>query len=291
MEPAINLNEVEKLLDEKKYPLLSDKQYTTIAKFVYQYSGINLGDKKRSLVHARLYKRLAFLDCANWAEYIDLLTSNDTGREIPELINSITTNKTEFFREREHFNIVINKFLPEILKQNNVVYFWSAAASTGQEAYTIAMILEEAIKGVGAFFSYRILGTDIDTNAIRKANEGIYKAYEVDGFVPPEFKAQYFLRGNKEYRGFYKVKDEIKKDIKFRHYNLRDSATNIPVNFDIVFLRNVLIYFDATTREQVVNNIIQNINPKGYLILGHSESLHDVKCKLKYYGSAIYQKE
>ncbi|MDH4263271.1 MAG: protein-glutamate O-methyltransferase CheR [Spirochaetia bacterium] len=262
---------------------LTDKELQQFQKLIYEWAGIHMSDAKRALISGRLLKRLRFYHLPNYQDYINMILDPQYKDERQIMINLLTTNETYFFRESQHLDYLRDHILANF-KGNEIFRVWSAAASSGQEAYSIAMILEEA----GLNGRWEILGTDINETVLEKAKRGIYPL-EASEKIPEKLLKKYCLRGiNAEY-GNFTVIDELKKNIRFIKMNLNEPFTNIGA-FDIVFLRNVMIYFDMETKKSVIDRITQVIKPHCYLILGHSENLNNISKSYKTLLPTIYQK-
>jgi chemotaxis protein methyltransferase CheR len=275
-------------------PTLAEQDYLDISQLMYQRSGVNLERNKIPMIQARLSKRLSRLGLRSYREYIRLLRDNEI--ELCECINALTTHKTDFFREPDHFEFLRLHVLPELLEADHrnpkKFRIWSAACSSGEEVYTIALTTADFLASHPEFgeVDYKILGTDIDTNIIARATEAIYPKDLVKP-VRPDILQRYFQRGCGNNAGFYRVRSEITRLTKFRYHNLLESAAHFSgMKFQVIFLRNVLIYFKEETRQKVIENIQGTLDTGGYLFVGHSESLAGIKHQLKGVGAAIYQK-
>jgi len=267
---------------------LKDDEFNLIKDVIYRESGIRLTEMKKALVQARLMKRLRELKLPDYREYCHFLTNN-YDREIINLINCITTNKTDFFREPKHFEFLQEVALPELEHSGRKrITIWSAGCSTGAEPYTIAITLREYFAG-RSMPEVKILATDIDTQVLRRGEEGIYSYNEVDT-INIELLRRYFKRGTGENEGFFKVKDSVQNMISFRRLNLLDDTYPMKGRFDIIFCRNVIIYFDRTTQEQLLNRFAQRLEPGGYLFLGHSEALTGMRVPLQGVAPMVYRK-
>ncbi|MEI8024705.1 MAG: chemotaxis-specific protein-glutamate methyltransferase CheB [Pseudomonadota bacterium] len=268
------------------YPALSQEQFDFFVKLIYKIGGIQLDHKKQDLVVSRLGRRLAFHNFTSWNEYINFLKL-ESPEELTEFVNALTTNKSEFFRENIHF-----KFMEEKVREihakdpSYVFYFWSAACSFGCEPYTIAMVMENIGKGLGVTLNYRILATDIDTEMLNKADTGVYSFQDVKRDVPDNFLRQYFLAGKGPNASLARVRPELKCNIKFRPFNLI-SKDKLPLKFDFVFVRNVLIYFDPPTVEGVLKKLSSHLKLGGHLITGLCESV--VIPEFSSRGNSIHQ--
>jgi len=285
-----NFDIVQKLTREQVS--IRDQDYKSIASMIYHQTGINLGEGKRLMVQSRLNRRLKELGIGSFEEYVEYLNSEHMHVELPHFINSITTNKTDFFRENEHFNFLKREYLANLKIKSNemdkVHYFWSAACSSGEEVYTLAMVLDE-YKAVNSLFDYRILGSDIDTSMLERAQEGIYSREQVQD-VGPNYLQKYFKKIVRGKNSQYKIISQLRQNLKFRQLNLIDKNQAMPLTFDVIFLRNVLIYFDRPTIQKVITFLDIHLNKDGYLFVGHSESLNGISHKLKSMGNAIYRK-
>ncbi|OFZ25014.1 MAG: hypothetical protein A2381_13130 [Bdellovibrionales bacterium RIFOXYB1_FULL_37_110] len=272
--------------------IIKDQDYKSIASMIYSKTGINLGEGKRLMVQSRLNRRLRELGIGTFEEYVEYLNSEHMDLELPHFINSITTNKTDFFRENEHFNFLKREYLASLKKKSNdlenIYYFWSAACSSGEEVYTLAMVLDE-YKTENPLFNYRILGSDIDTSMLERAEKGIYSKEQIQD-VGPNYLQKYFKKVAAGKNSQYKIASQLKQHLKFRQLNLIDKNQLIFLSFDIIFLRNVLIYFDRTTIQKVITFLEAHLKKDGYLFVGHSETLNGISHKLKPMGNAIYKK-
>ncbi len=266
---------------------ISEEEYELVRKLIYERAGINLGDNKHHLVQARLAKRIRLGKFNGFKEYFEYLKSDESGKEIANLIDVISTNTTYFFREPEHFEFLYNSVKQNILERWNkgyVVRIWSAACSSGQEPYSIAMVMRDLLSGFSGV-SVKILATDIATSVLDKAKEGRYKTSELSRIAKKYHK--YLVKIDED---TFEVGSVVKELITFAKLNLVHSQYPFKYGFDYVFCRNVMIYFDRSTQELVVNKMAGHIKPGGYLIVGHSESLNGIKHPLKYIKPTIYQK-
>lgn len=271
-----------------QFPKLSRKDFDFFAALLKKSSGIRIQPSRISMVESRLSRRLRHRGMASWKDYIDLLNSGDR-EELSQFVNILTTNKSEFFRERTHFDYVLDDYLPSRQgKSLNPLNAWIAAASYGQEAYTLAMLLEEHFEEYR--LDYRILATDIDSYVLQVAHGGVYPQSDVERDVNSYLLSKYFLRGSGNNSGFYKIADVLQKRIKFRRHNLCDFDSKIPLQFDLIMARNILIYFDAPTVERCISKMVDNLVPGGLLILGHCEAIIEMKWNLTTVSPSIYRK-
>lgn len=267
---------------------ISTEEYQRFRRLIYDKSGISLGDQKQSLVKSRLSTRLRDLQLSTFSEYYDFVLSDQNGEEFTRLLDLISTNKTDFFREPKHFDFLRDRILPELADEKRI-RIWSSACSTGEEPYTIAMTLFEHVQNPDQW-DFKILASDLSTRVLAKAAAGTYNEDRFRG-VPPEVLRRHFLRGRGGSEGLFKVKPHLAAVIQFRRLNLMDSQFPIKNPLDLIFCRNVMIYFDRPTQETLVNKFHRYLKPGGYLFIGHSESLQWVNHTFKSLAPTIYQKE
>ena len=260
---------------------LSEQELSRIAALIYQRAGLVISNQKRDMVYNRLSRRLQALKLTHFKEYIALLESDPRSPEWQEFINALTTNLTSFFREAYHFPI-----LAEHARTRRGNYrVWSTAASTGEEACSIAMTLYEEL-GPG-IAEPRIWATDIDTDVLLKASRGIYRLSDINNLTQQQKRA-YLLRGTGEYANQVKIKKEILSTIHYQQLNLLSSVWDVPAPFDAIFCRNVLIYFDTDTQEQLLKRFAKLLKPGGYLFLGHSEHFGQMSPSFRLKGQSVY---
>jgi len=274
---------------ELKKISLSDEEFEKLRDLVYKISGISLANTKKELVISRFSKRVKALKLNSFSDYYELLVSPGGFSEVQNFINSITTNKTDFFRESHHFDFIVSTFIPQIVAAGKpVVRIWSAACSTGEEPYTIAMVMSKYLcepHGIPV----KILATDIDTNVLKTAARGVYDSHAI-GQVPEKYLKRYFLRGKDDNFGLYKIKEEIRKMVTFKQLNFIAPEYPITSTFDIIFCRNVIIYFSPETKKMVVGKLFRYLNEGGYIMMGHSETLFNMIEGLVYLKNTVYQK-
>ena len=268
-------------------PELSSRTFERVRKLVYDAAGIDLRQGKETLVSARLNKKLRQLGYKTYEAYLDQVSADSTGESLTALIDVLTTNFTSFLREPAHFEFLEKQILPVIANRGRIEV-WCAAAATGEEPYSLAFTLLEAL-GPTAVNRCRILATDISTQALTKARAGIYPAERFDG-VPKPWLSKYLLRGEGSSQGLYKIKPEVARMIEYRRLNLVESFTPDGGPFPLISCRNVMIYFDKPTQEKTVNRLSQFLEPGGYLYIGHSESLSGINQPLTFIKPAIYRK-
>lgn len=268
---------------------LSDKYFDKFAKKMYALAGVDLppSAKNHALVRNRIIKILRRHEMATYEEYWDLLEQNDPN-VINEFISALTTNMTSFFREESHFEF-LGKVLPGMAAKNNgEIRMWCCAASTGQEPYTLAMTAAESLSARD-FSLLKFLSTDIDLQVLKKASQGTYIEREMQG-LPLNLRTKYFDRTKAENEDAWRVKDTLHKVIRFAPFNLMNPTYDFKYKFDVIFCRNVLIYFDEPTTKRVIDNLTACLAPNGYLVLGHSESGNVKHAQLKPLSRAVYQK-
>jgi chemotaxis protein methyltransferase CheR len=268
-------------------PVLGDAEFDFIRHVIGVNAGIVLGPNKRQLVQGRLARRLRELGLPTYEAYCEHVRQSGP-EELVGLINALTTNVTSFFREKHHFEALASFMAPEALKRNAVarrLRIWSAGCSTGEEPYCIAMAASELVP---AQWDFRILATDIDSNVIAAAEQGVYPLDRLSA-VPPERLRRFFRKGGGAQAGNAVVKDAIRSLVTFRTLNLLQSW---PMRgpFDVIFCRNVMIYFDQATRERLVARFAQILAPGGYLCIGHSESIQGGATQFRLVGRTIYRK-
>jgi len=275
---------------------LGEADYTRIAALVGRHTGIRLPPAKQVMVEGRLRRRARATGYASLDEYCDyLFHGGGLDREFTHLLNAITTNKTDFFREPEHFTFLTERMLPELIKMRRqhggptTVKLWSAAASTGAEAYTIAMVMAD-IAGSRRDLDFAILGTDISTDVLVQARLGIYSA-EVVAPVPEQMARRYLMRGHSpRRRAEFRIVPELRRRVRFVQLNLMDESYPFDRDMDVIFVRNVLIYFDRPTQGAVARRLAQHLRPGGFLVFGHSESTIGSGLQLRQRAPAVFQR-
>jgi chemotaxis protein methyltransferase CheR len=272
---------------------LTNEDYELFRRLVYAKSGINLGQSKQQLVRARLGKRVRQGGFASFRAYYDFVAKDATGAELQGLLDSISTNTTHLFREKRHFDF-LHKLVKSWVddrtwrKENPVLRVWSAACSSGEEPHSLAMTVHDALRGTNV--QAKILATDLSTKVLRRAKLGIYEAHKV-GSVPRDYQSRYLHSTQYNGEPCLELAPEIKAMVTFCQFNLMTPTFPFQHGFQVVFCRNVMIYFDRQTQEGLVNRIARHIQRGGYLMIGHSESLNGVDHQLKYVEPTIYRKE
>lgn len=260
----------------------SEADFEKVRKVIYRKAGINLADSKKQLVYSRLARRLRALKISNFSAYLSYL--NDNVDEQEEFINALTTNLTAFFREPHHFTILAD-YAKKMQHKSRPLRVWCAASSTGEEPYSIAISLAEAY---GTYEPpVEIIASDIDSNVLREASCGIYSLQRLES-LSFERKKQFFQRGKGANAGKARVVQELRNLIDFRQINLLDSSWGLQEKFDVIFCRNVMIYFDKTTQLNLLERMTKLLKPEGLYIAGHSESFSQAQHLVKLVGKTTY---
>ncbi|MBS1128821.1 MAG: chemotaxis protein CheR, partial [Nitrospirae bacterium] len=257
--------------------------------------GIKMPPSKKIMLEARLQKRLRALNIPTFKEYFALIRGEDGRGELVHMLNAVTTNKTDFFREPVHFQYLAKTILPEVLSEkegpklrDRPFFLWSAGCSTGEEPYTLAMVLSEfAYQHPALRFS--IIATDISTKVLDRARDGIYDEDRIAA-VPDALKQRYVLRSKDRGRNLVRIVPELRAAVQFKRLNLMEESFSFSDPLDIIFCRNVIIYFDRSTQEQLISRFCRVLKPDGYLFLGHSESVHGFDLPLRRITSTVYRK-
>ncbi|MFP4208639.1 MAG: CheR family methyltransferase [Wenzhouxiangella sp.] len=267
-------------------PVLSDAEFELFRRLIYDAAGISMAPSKKALISGRLSKRLRDLGYATFRDYFNWIDKarNDPAalRERQNAIDHLTTNETYFFREPRHFEFIENRLIPHWA--GRAVRLWSAASSSGEEAYTLAMVMEQHHRG-----GWEIVGTDISTRVVAAATRGQYPLMRANN-IPKELLRKYCLKGVGEHQGTFRIDSRLRRKVSFRAANLQEDLSSVGM-CDLVMLRNVLIYFDMEVKKRVVANVLRQLKPGGCLMVGHAESLHGVTAELKPVQPATYIKE
>lgn len=269
---------------------ITDREFELFRDLIFRQTGIHLSDRKKNLVVARLSKRLRALDLENFTEYYRFLTERpDASSELVNLVNRVTTNKTDFFRENHHFDFLRGDVLPEILENASrggpkKLRIWSAGCSTGEEPYSIAMTVHDFFSNERGW-DIKILATDLDTEVLGFAYRGVYPSQRVAP-VPGPFLTKYFERTAEG----YSVKRQIRDMVIFRRLNLMDAMFPLKSQVDVIFCRNVMIYFNDETKASLVGKFHRHLRNDGYLFIGHSESLMHMKDLFTFVRHTVYRK-
>ncbi|MHC1747200.1 MAG: protein-glutamate O-methyltransferase CheR [Cellulosilyticaceae bacterium] len=263
-------------------------EFERLADLIRTNYGINLKEEKKSLVIKRLHSVLETEGFSSFTQYYNALIKDKTGNMLEVLTNKITTNHTYFMREEDHFYYFRDIILPQLKNtiNNRDIRIWSAACSTGEEPYTLAMIIDEFFGKEKSLWDTKILATDLSMKVLKLATEGIYSSESVSA-LPKQWVVHYMDKIDTEN---YSIKDTLKKQVIYRRFNLMQETYYFKKPFDVIFLRNVLIYFEHTTQEQLIEKMYQLLKPGGYLFIGHSEFVNKNKSKFEYVQPAIYRK-
>jgi chemotaxis protein methyltransferase CheR len=271
------------MLDDTATPQLTQRDFQQIQQFIYNYCGINLTDSKQSLVASRLHRRVQHYKLSSYGAYFDLATRADNGPELTLFVNSLTTNETYFFREIDHFD-----FLTELLKNNRAKpawRFWSGASSSGEEIYSRAMGASDILSDQGDWLGH---GSDLSTKVIEMARAGHYPLERNEGISLARLK-KYCLKGVGPQAGTFMIDPKLRAHTQFSQRNLMQPDPR-KTQYDIIFLRNVMIYFNQQSKQQVINNVLQQLRSGGYLFISHTESLMGIQHGLQSINSSIYRK-
>jgi chemotaxis protein methyltransferase CheR len=262
---------------------LTESIFNKYAKLIYDISGIYMKPEKRTLIENRLQKRLRTVGVTNFESYLSLV--NRDAKELQEMLNIITTNETSFFREPKHFEFLKNVIMPNHKDHN--IRVWSAACSVGAEAYSTAMVLDYYTQNKRV--NWEIIATDINTDVLTEGATGLYPM-KFTRTVDEKYLKKYCLRGHGKQEGYFLIDDYLKKGVAFQYANLMEEQSRLG-KFDLIFLRNMLIYFDNKNKKHIVENVAKNLKKGGYLFLGHSETLFNITNILKQVQPTIYRKE
>ncbi len=268
---------------------LTNQEFLQIRDYIKKNFGINLSDEKKTLVYSRLRSVLVEKGFNNFTDYFNYLISDRTGDAVISFIDRITTNHTFFMREVDHFDYLKEMVLPkleELCANQRDIRLWCAACSSGEEAFTLQMILTDYFKNKQPSWNTKILATDISTNVLSKAYKGIYPN-EALKLLPEHWRKNYFTKYDESSSV---VSDQIRNQIIFRRHNLMDKTFPFSKKLHVIFCRNVMIYFDNQTRDELVEKFYNQTEQNGYLFIGHSESLNNTATKYKYVKPAIYMK-
>jgi len=267
---------------------LTDAELKKFVTLIYDECGIALSLAKKSMLSARLGRRLRALNMSSFKEYYTFLTETlGKNDELVHMLDVVTTNTTHFFRESNHFRYLSTEVLPQLSASTDALRIWSAGCSSGEEPYTLAMVLSDYYSQNHGDFS--ILATDISTNVLKKAQTAVYTDEDVDG-ISPVYKNRYLMRGKGDQAGKWRIIPELRNRIKFHRLNFMDEYYGIDDQFDIIFCRNVIIYFDWQTKARLIDKFYDHLVPGGYLFIGHSETLNGMNDKFKAVAPTVYRK-
>jgi len=262
-------------------PALNDKEFKGFRQMIFELAGIHMSDAKKPLISGRLAKRLGQRGLDSYGDYLSLIQKDQAERQMA--LDLLTTNETYFFREPKHFDFLKQTIAPT-LRGQSAVRIWSGASSTGEEPYTIAMVLAEAL----GHLRFDILASDISSRVLATARRGLYAMEEI-GNISPHLRAKYCLKGIGSQEGWFLIDKPIRDRVQFESINLSTRLPDIGT-FDVIFLRNVMIYFSMETKREVVARMLPLLRPGGHFIISHSESLHGVTDQLQMIKPSIYCK-
>jgi chemotaxis protein methyltransferase CheR len=274
---------------------LNTQDFRRLARFIHDYSGIKMPSTKQTMVEGRLRKRVGATGLGNLGEYCRyVFDEGGMAAEAVHLIDVVTTNKTEFFREPDHFRFLTDSALPQLLSErkacsNTLIKAWSTASSIGAEPYTLAMVMDDCSHLSGGF-RISIIATDISTRVLETAAAGIYPEAMIAP-VPLDMRKRYLLRGRNQSKGLVRVVPALRRLVRFGRLNLMDAAYPVDPDMDIIFCRNMLIYFDKPTQQAVLQRLCEHLRPGGYLFLGHSESLAGFGLPLMPVAPTVFRRE
>ena len=263
---------------------ITDQEFALFQRLIYKIAGINMADTKRTLLVGRLQRRLRHYGFETYTQYYRMLAGGEHPGELQTMVDLLTTNETYFFREPKHFDFLREEIIAR-RRSPTTFRVWSAASSTGEEAYTLAMVLAESLPTA----PWEIVGSDISTQVLERARRGHYPLDRNEG-IPPALLRKYCLKGVRSQQGTFLISPELRSRVSFRQVNL-----TLPVDrdlglFEVIFLRNVMIYFDMETKRKVVQNLLPHLVPGGHFIIGHSETLNGISEGLSVVKPTIYRK-
>lgn len=263
--------------------VLHDQEFAQFRDMIYRIAGITMSPAKKQLVSSRLAKRLRHHNFASYGDYFRFITSPHGKAELQVAVDSLTTNETHFFREPKHFDFLRNRVIPA-RKAGRGLRIWSAACSSGEEPYSIAMMLDEMLGKE----PWEVVASDISTQILEKARNGLYPAERIPE-IPKNYLNRYCLKGVGDHHGTMLIEQFLRDRVRFMQHNLTETPTKLG-EFDVIFLRNVMIYFDQETKRQVVSRLLPLLRPGGYFLVGHSESLNGVTDDVRLVVPAVYRK-
>ena len=282
------MSALEKTENKTREFVFTDKDFETIRRIVGERTGIMLADGKRDMVYGRLARRLRALGLSRFDEYCRIVADGSDQAELSELVNAITTNLTAFFRENHHFEFLANTLLPELIrkKPEKRMRIWSAGCSSGEEPYSIAMVVKEVVP---SNWDVKILATDLDSNMVARAKNGVYEEKRVSGIGKQRLK-RWVMKGGGQNDGMIRMSDDLRNIITFKQLNLMNRWP-MKGPFDFIFCRNVVIYFSKDTQRVLFNRFADMLPDQAYMFIGHSESMFNVCDRFKLIGKTIYRKQ
>lgn len=275
--------------------LMSDKEFQKLSSFIQNELGIKMPLSKKAMLESRLQKRLRLLGLGSYDEYCDFVFGPGGESELMLMMDLVTTNKTDFFREPNHFDFLYKTALPELVRNSGAgvkrkLMAWSAGCSTGEEPYTIAMVMSEFARSFpGLGFDFTILATDISTRVVNAASKGIYGNERI-GPISEEMRKKYLLRSKDPSKKLFRIATELREKVRFRRLNFMDADFGFREPLDIIFCRNVIIYFDKETQNKLLERFCYTLQPGSYLFLGHSETLNGSSLPLEKVAASVYRR-
>jgi chemotaxis protein methyltransferase CheR len=262
---------------------LHEQEFVQIRDLLYRITGISMSSAKKPLVTSRLGKRLRNYGLTSYREYFQMITASDGKVELQMAVDLLTTNETRFFREPKHFDFLRQQLLRSRIP-GKTLRIWSAACSSGEEPYSIAMLLDEVLVSA----PWEIVASDLSTQVLEKARSGLYSMERMQE-IPSHYLSNYCLKGTGTQEGFLLIERKLRERVQFMQHNLIEAPPNLG-QFDIIFLRNVMIYFDQETKRRVVTRLLSLLRPGGHFLVGHSETLNGISDALQTVQPAVYQK-
>ncbi|MEW5903324.1 MAG: protein-glutamate O-methyltransferase CheR [Pseudomonadota bacterium] len=264
-------------------PILGDQEFARFQRMIYDIAGISLSDAKKPLVSGRLAKRIKHFGLHSYEAYFKLLMDGAHGEELQVAIDLLTTNETYFFREPKHFDF-LRQHLPALQRAGKPFRVWSAASSSGEEPYTIAMVLADVLGSD----PWEVVGSDISSRVLTTARKGHYQMKRIEG-IPRHYLSRFCLKGVGPQEGTFLIERSLRQRVEFLQVNLNEALPKMG-EFDVIFLRNVMIYFDLETKRQVVARMLPLLRPGGYFFVSHSESLNGITEALEIVSPSVYRK-
>ena len=280
----------DKLLNSIYNTSLSDSEFNRLSSYIQGNYGIKMPPIKKTVLQGRLQKRLRKLEIKDFKTYVDFVFSKAGENEIIHMMDVVSTNKTDFYREPIHFELLQEEILNEIYKRkgHGKINVWSAGCSSGEEPYTLAIVLNEfKLKNPG--FDFQITATDISTQMLQQGANAVYKEERIE-VIPINIKKKYFLKSKDRKNPKVKIVNELRNKVSFQRLNFMDNVYQMKNKFDIIFCRNALIYFERENQENVINKLCNTLIPNGYFFLGHSESITNMKVPLKSVRPTVFTK-
>ncbi|MGZ4995627.1 MAG: CheR family methyltransferase [Methylobacter sp.] len=263
--------------------VLQEKEFAQFRDLIYRIAGINMSPAKRLLVASRLAKRVKYYGLASYAQYFNMITAANGKAELQMAVDLLTTNETHFFREPKHFDFLRQRIVP-MRKPGQALRIWSAACSSGEEPYSIAMLLDETMGST----PWEIVASDLSMRVLEKARTGLYSMERMPE-IPRQYLSNYCLKGTGDQQGTLLIERKLRERVQFIQHNLTEAPPKLG-EFDVIFLRNVMIYFDQDTKRQVVSRLLSLLRPGGYFLIGHSETLNGINEDVRLVQPAVYLK-